>query len=184
MEAELETSIIFTEQEDKLGLEGMTDTTPSGVELLIENDDVSGLEGITKTNPSGVELLIENEDVNFEGIDEEVMGGVNEGTEDAPEEDTLGLKGITNTNPSGAELLIESDEEEGFEPNGNMVSFEDDEQEEEEPPFDSKVNGLKAEIELDKELLLNIPNGRVDDKMVDTPEEEDDEILELLLVCG
>jgi len=156
VETELETSIVFTEQEDKLGLEGLTDITPSGVELPIENDDVSGLEGMTKTNPSGVELLTENEDANLEGIDEEVMGGVNEKMEDAPEEDTLGFEGITNTNPSGAELLIETDEEEGFEPNVNMVSVEDDEQEEDEPAFDSKVNGLKGEIEDDEilELLL------------------------------
>ena len=182
METELETSIIITEQEDKLGLEGLTDTTPSRVELLIENEDVSGLEGMTNTNPSGVELLTENEDANLEGIDEEVMGG--EKIEDAPEEDTLGFEGITNTNPSGAELLIETDEEGGFEPNVNVVSVEDDEEEEDEPAFDSKVNGLKGEIELDKLLLLITPNGSVDDKMVDTPEEEDDEILELLLVCG
>ena len=160
VETELETSISFTEEEE----------------------DEPGLEGMTNTNPSGVELLIEKEDANLDGIDEEVRGGVNEKLEDAPEKDTLGLEGITNINPSGAELLIETDEEDGFEPNVNVVSVEDDEQEEDEPAFDSKVNGLKGEIELDKLLLLIIPNGSVDDIMVDTPEEEDDEILELLLV--
>ena len=131
VETELETSLSFTEEEE----------------------DEPGLEGMTNTNPSGVELLIEKEDANLDGIDEEVRGGVNEKLEDAPEKDTLGLEGITNINPSGAELLIETDEEEGFEANVNIVSVEDDEQEEDEPPFDSKVNGLKAEIELDNALL-------------------------------